>query len=76
MNIANAHEYILSRGGQYIGETCGCNGSPKKKQYKFRNWVLVVMPVRGVYYWNVPVGNDKHPLNDLLTDERFTIYED
>jgi len=75
MNIAHAHDFILSRGAQYIGETCGCNGAPKKKQYKFKNWVLVVMPARGVYYWNVPVGNEKHPLNDLLNDERLTVYE-
>jgi|688.fasta_scaffold95125_5 hypothetical protein len=64
-----AHEYLLSIGYLYLGESCGCNGMPKKRKYARGDEQVNILPKRQVYYTENRI---KKRLHELFTDSEIT----
>lgn len=61
-----AHNYLLAQGFKYIGESCGCGGSEKKRTYRKNDLKILIYTRSETYTIN---GIIKKPIQEIFTDQ-------
>jgi hypothetical protein len=64
MEIEQAHQFLISLGWTYTGQTCGCGGSAKKRSYNKDNDKIIINTRTKTYELN---NQPKKPIQDLAT---------
>jgi len=64
--IDEVHRFLTERGYLYLGESCGCNGTPKSKRYTKTGKTLKVISKQERYYFEH--NRIKKNIHELFTD--------
>lgn len=69
MGIDIAHEFLTKSGWLYIGESCGCNGMPKKRKYQ-KNGEQLQIEIKRLIFQQTKnhVWQDKKPIHQLYSE--------
>lgn len=60
------HEFLISKGYLYLGESCGCNGKPKAKRYVKDRTTVRVLTSQNRYY--LESDRIKKNIDEIYTD--------
>lgn len=63
--IEETHQYLLSKGWKYTGETCGCNGQAKKRTYHSENGKIIINKKLLTYSYAETINQ---PLSQIFTN--------
>jgi len=69
MGIEVAHDFLINSGWLYVGESCGCNGMPKKRKYQKDGEQLQIEIKRLTFQKTINhVWTDKKPVHEIFAE--------